>query len=146
MVDPVRLARLLQRLGEQLAILRTRAAEDRSALRADELGLSATKYRLVTAVEAVLDVAHHLLASELWGPAEDSAGAVRILARHGVISGDLADRLAQATGLRNVLVHGYAEVDDDRVVASLDRLDDLETFIAEVRRWAAGPSRAEPQH
>lgn len=137
MVDPVRLARLLQRLGEQLAILRARAAEDRAALRADELLLSATKYRLVTAVEAVLDVAHHLLASELWGPAEDSAGAVRVLARHGVISGDLADRLAQATGLRNVLVHGYAEVDDDRVVATLDRLDDLETFIAEVRRWAA---------
>ncbi|MEX2621004.1 MAG: DUF86 domain-containing protein [Egibacteraceae bacterium] len=137
MVDPVRLARLLQRLGEQLAILRARAAEDRAALRADELLLSATKYRLVTAVEAVLDVAHHLLASELWGPAEDSAGAVRVLARHGVISGDLADRLAQATGLRNVLVHGYAEVDDDLVVATLDRLDDLETFIAEVRRWAA---------
>ncbi|MEX0658363.1 MAG: DUF86 domain-containing protein, partial [Egibacteraceae bacterium] len=134
MVDPVRLARLLQRLGEQLAILRARAAEDRAALRADELLLSATKYRLVTAVEAVLDVAHHLLASELWGPAEDSAGAVRVLARHGVISGDLADRLAQATGLRNVLVHGYAEVDDDLVVATLDRLDDLETFIAEVRR------------
>ncbi|PSO48374.1 MAG: hypothetical protein BRC32_02335 [Actinobacteria bacterium QS_8_72_14] len=39
-VDPVRLARLLQRLGEQLAILRDRAAEDRAALRADEARLS----------------------------------------------------------------------------------------------------------
>lgn len=136
MVDPVRLARLLQRLGEQLAILQERGREDRAALRADEARLSGTKYRFVTAVEALLDVSHHLLASELWGPAEDSAGAVRLLARHGVIDGELAGRLVQATGLRNVLVHGYAEVDDDRVVASLDDLDDLEAFIDQVRRWA----------
>lgn len=137
MVDPVRLSRLLQRLGEQLSILQQRAGEDRSALRADEARLSGTKYRFVTAIEAVLDIAHHLLASELWGPAEDSAGAVRLLARHGVLDADLAERLARATGFRNLLVHGYAEVDDDRVVAQLDELDDLSSFIAQVRAWAS---------
>jgi uncharacterized protein YutE (UPF0331/DUF86 family) len=136
-VDPVRLTRLLQRLGEQLAILRDRAAEDRDALRGDEARLSGTKYRFVTAMEAVLDTSHHLLASELWGPAEDSAGAVRLLAAHGVIEADLAERLASATGFRNILVHGYAEVDDDRVVAALDGLDDLAAFIEQVRAWAA---------
>ena len=136
-VDPVRLARLLQRLGEQLAILRERAAEDRAALRADEARLSGTKYRFVTGIEAVLDIAHHLLASELWGPAEDSADAVRLLGRHGVIDAELAERLARATGFRNVLVHGYAEVDDDRVVAHLDDLDALERFSEQVRAWAA---------
>lgn len=136
MVDPVRLARLLQRLGEQLSILRQRAAEDRAALRADEVRLSGTKYRFVTAIEAVLDIAHHLLASELWGPAEDSAHGVRLLARHGVVEADLAERLARATGFRNVLVHGYAEVDDDLVVANLDELDDLQAFVDQVRAWA----------
>lgn len=136
MVDPVRLARLLQRLGEQLTVLRSRAAQDRVALRDDPARLDATKYRFVTAVEAVLDVAHHLLAAELWGPAEDSAHAVRLLAEHDVIDDDLAARLGRATGFRNVLVHGYAEVDDDLVVASLDDLGDLQTFIERVRTWA----------
>jgi uncharacterized protein YutE (UPF0331/DUF86 family) len=140
-VDPVRLARLLQRLGEQLAILRDRAAEDRAALRADEARLSGTKYRFVTALEAVLDVAHHLLASQLWGPPEDPADAVRLLARHGVLDADLADRLARAIGFRNVLVHGYAEVDDDRVTAHLDDLDDLQGFIDEIRAWAGDQLR-----
>lgn len=125
MVDPVRLARLLQRLGEQRSILRDRAAEDRATLRGDEARLSGTKYRFVTAIEAVLDVAHHLLASELWGPAEESADAVRLLSRHGVIDADLAERMAQATGFRNVLVQGFAEIDDGRVLARLDDLDDL---------------------
>lgn len=106
-------------------------------LRADEVRLSATKYRFVTAIEAVLDVAHHLLASELWGPAEESAHAVRILARHHVIEIPLAERLASAVGFRNVLVHGYAEVDDDVVIASLGELDDLRRFTEQVRGWVA---------
>lgn len=137
MVDGVRVARLLQRLGEQIAILRDRAEEDRTLLIADEARLSGTKYRFITAVEAMLDVAHHILASELWGPAEDSADAVRILARRGVLNDVLAERLAQATGFRNVLVHGYVDVDDTVVIESLDDLDELQDFIEQVRSWAA---------
>lgn len=137
MVDEVRLARLLQRLGEQVSHLRARAAEDPAALRQDEARLSGTKYRFVTSIEAVLDVAHHLLASELWGPAEDSAAAVRLLARHEVIDDELAQRLGAATGFRNVLVHGYAEINDERVVANLDRLGDFDAFTEQVRRWVA---------
>lgn len=136
MVDPVRLARLLQRLGEQLSFLQERAADDRGRLRGDEVLLSATKYRFVTAIEAMLDVAHHLLASELWGPPDSSADALRLLGRHGVLDADLAERAARAVGFRNVLVHGYAEVDDDRVVAQLDALDDLRAFVNQVAAWA----------
>lgn len=124
-------------MGEQLSFLRERAGEDRDALRADDILLSATKYRFVTAIEAMLDVAHHLLATELWGPAEDSADAVRLLGRHRVIDRQLADQLAASVGFRNVLVHGYTEVDDERVVGNLDRLAALEAFIAQVRHWAS---------
>jgi uncharacterized protein YutE (UPF0331/DUF86 family) len=135
-VDAVRLARLLQRLGEQLSVLRVRASVDRSALRSDEVLLSATKYRFITAIEAVLDITHHLLASELWGPPDSSGHAVRLLAEHGVVDDEIAERMARAVGFRNVLVHGYAEVDDDVVVAQLDRLDDLQAFLEQVRSWA----------
>ncbi|MFC5379343.1 type VII toxin-antitoxin system HepT family RNase toxin [Aquipuribacter nitratireducens] len=137
MVDEVRLARLLQRLGEQVSHLRARASEDPDELLRDEARLSGTKYRFVTAVEAVLDVSHHLLASELWGPADNSAAAVGLLARHGVLDSSLAQRLAGATGFRNVLVHGYAEVDDSRVVANLAHLADFDDFAEQVRAWAA---------
>ena len=37
--------------------------------------------------------------------------------------------MAQAVGFRNVLVHGYAAVDDRKVVAYLDHLDDVRTFV-----------------
>ncbi len=99
----------------------------------DEARLSGTKYRFVTAIEAVLDISHHLVASQLWGPAEGSAAAVRLLARHAVIDEDLARRLAAATGFGNLLVHGYADIDDDRVLANLDHLGDLHDVIEQVR-------------
>lgn len=136
MVDPLLLARLLQRPGDELAHLRDRAADDRVRLRADEVRLSGTKYRFITAIEAVLDISHHLIASELWGPVDASADAVRLLARHGVIDDQLGDRLTSAVGFRDVLVHGYARVDDDHVVAHLDDLHDLRAFIDQVSHWA----------
>ena len=43
--------------------------------------------------------------------------------------------MAGAVGFRNVLVHQYVEVDDERVVDNLDRLDDLRRFVGDVARW-----------
>jgi uncharacterized protein YutE (UPF0331/DUF86 family) len=42
----------------------------------------------------------------------------------------LAERLAAAAGLRNILVHDYLEIDDDVLWRTLDHLDDLRDFAA----------------
>ena len=60
---------------------------------------------------------------------------LRLLDAKGVIDVELASRLRSAIGFRNVLVHQYAEVDDDRVVASLGDLDDLDAYVAQVAAW-----------
>jgi uncharacterized protein YutE (UPF0331/DUF86 family) len=135
-VDERRVRRLLQRVSEDLTYLRPRAASDRESIRSDPDRLAALKYVFVTAIEGCLDVAQHLCASEGWGPPATNADALRLLGRHAVISPDLAEALARAVGFRNVLVHGYADVDDRLVVAQLDRLGDLERFVAAVSRFA----------
>lgn len=61
----------------------------------------------------------------------------RLLGRHGVVPVDLADAMARAVGFRNVLVHQYAEVDDDRVVAFLDRVGEIGDFVDAVAGWVA---------
>lgn len=131
MVDEGRVTRLLRSLDERTARLNQAKAEaERSSL-----WLDAVKYQLVTAVEAVVDVAHHFSSSEGWGPADTNAESVRELGRRGVINEELADSLARAVGFRNVLVHRYVEVDDGIVIATLDRLDEFERFVAEVSAW-----------
>lgn len=135
MVDLERVTALLRRLEAETAYLRARADGDRSALRADEERLSGLKYRFVTALETVIKIAQHLCASEGWGPPDSNAASVRLLSEHRLVDEDLAGRLAAAIGFRNVLVHEYAEVDDDQVIANLDEVDDLARFVTAVSTW-----------
>ncbi len=137
MVDERRVRRLLQRVSDDLTYLRSRAAADRKLIRDDPDRLAALKYVFVTAIEGCLDVAQHLCASEGWGPPTTNADALRLLGRHGVLANELAESLARAVGFRNLLVHGYADVDDDRVVDQLDRIGDLERFVADVSDWSS---------
>jgi uncharacterized protein YutE (UPF0331/DUF86 family) len=128
-VDERRLRRVLQRIADDVATLEGERAAA-TALLADRRGMAALKYVFITAIEGCIDAAHHACASAGWGPPETNADAIRLLGRHGVLSAELADRLARAVGFRNVLVHGYAEVDDALVVAQLDRVPDLRAFVA----------------
>jgi uncharacterized protein YutE (UPF0331/DUF86 family) len=131
MVDAERVRSMLRRLTGDLADL---AAESPDSLVDDPRGLRAVKYSFVTAIEAAIDVAQHLCASEQWGAPASNADAFTVLAHHGAIDPDLAARLASAVGFRNVLVHEYAVVDDDRVIAALAELGDLHAFVRAVEQ------------
>lgn len=130
MVDAERLHRLLRRLSDDLAWLRRYAESDREELLADPVRLGHLKYVFVTALEAVIDAAHHVGAARGYGPPDTNAGAVLLLGRHGELPADLASDLAQSVRFRNVLVHGYADVDDRLVVGFLDRIEDLAAYVA----------------
>lgn len=54
------------------------------------------------------------------------------------VSAGVAERLTGLAGFRNVLVHDYARLDLRRVHAGLERLGDLEAFVADVERWLEG--------
>jgi uncharacterized protein YutE (UPF0331/DUF86 family) len=134
-VDERRVRRLLQRVEDDLAYLRARAGDDRHDMLTDADRLRALKYVFITAIEGCLDVAHHLCVSEGWGPPSSNADSMRVLGRHGVLADELADVMARGVGFRNVLVHGYADVDDRLVIAFLDHVPDLGAFVDQVSAW-----------
>jgi uncharacterized protein YutE (UPF0331/DUF86 family) len=101
------------------------------------------KYTFVTVIEACVDVAQHICATEGWGPPADNGDAVRLLGEHGVCPPALAHSIRQAVGFRNVLVHDYIRVNDDIVIGWLKALGDLEDFVSQV---AAFITRPEPAH
>jgi len=108
-------------------------------LRAHQESLDArlrTEHALQLALQICLDVGAHLIAEFGLGPPGDYRGVVSRLAQAGVLDEALAGRLANAAGLRNRLVHGYAQLDDHRVFAALDHLDDLRQFAAASLRAA----------
>jgi uncharacterized protein YutE (UPF0331/DUF86 family) len=135
-VDKVRVLRLLRAIADDLAILQA-ASADAPQRREDPLWLRGVKYTFITCIEACVDIAQHLCASEGWGPPQDNGDAVALLGRHGVIDAGLADRLRRAVGFRNILVHEYVRVDDDVVLQRLDDPSDLEAFVQQLADWTS---------
>lgn len=129
-VDAERLRRILQRVSDDLAFLHDYARAAPEEILADPARTGHVKYLLVTALEGCIDAAQHVCASEGWGPPASNSDAVLVLARHGVLDPGLADTVAAAVRLRNLLVHRYAEIDDRRVVGFLTRVGDLDAYVA----------------
>lgn len=137
MVDAERLRRILQRVTDDVAVLRTYAGAPGTVL-GDPARLGHVKYLFVTAIEGCIDAAQHVCSSEGWGPPGSNADTMLVLARHDAIPKEVGERMREAVGFRNVLVHGYARVDDERVVATLRELGDIEAFVAALAGLAEG--------
>lgn len=128
MVDPVRLGRLLQRVREETEALGRLAERDEHAPLDDD-GLAAVKYRFIVAIEATIDAGQHVISSEGLPVPESFAEVFDVLADSGHLPRELSEQLRGMAGFRNLLVHGYARVDDERVRTILGtRLDDFARF------------------
>lgn len=90
-------------------------------------------YRVERLLELVVQVAADIVTHELVErdvTPESYRDAFRQAARARLLPEDLADRLADAAGLRNVLVHLYDEIDYEIVAASVDEaLRDFGAFL-----------------
>jgi len=129
MVDLGRLRSLLDRIGSELQHLDRIAQGEAVPLLDDPDLVAAVKYRFIVAIEASIDCCHHVIASEGLRGATDFADAFVVLGEADMLPAALVPRLQDMARFRNLLVHGYARVDDRRVVDILQtRLVDLREF------------------
>lgn len=128
MIDPGSVRRRLRRLDEQVGRLRELADRPREDFVADGQARAAAERLLQTSIQIVLDVGAHVLGDRGVVDWEEYREIPRRLADEGVIDRALADRLEEAAGQRNVLVHTYLEVDPELVYRTL--AEDLDVFGA----------------
>ena len=84
-------------------------------------------------VECAIDVGKKLVIGDRLGIPNDEADVFEKLKQADVLSQDMQGKLKAMRGLRNVLVHEYADIDDERVLEVIThRLDDFEKFKTEV--------------
>lgn len=135
MVDAESVERRLRYMGEHIAKLREIQGRGRDAFESDELLRLAAERALQLAIQAATDIANHLLAEDTDVTPEDYGAAFRALAPLGIIETSLAERLAAAAGLRNILVHMYLDLDHARVWEAIGRIEDLVQFAAAIQRY-----------
>ncbi len=129
MVDPESIDDRLDRLDELLGQLEQIRAAGYDAYAGDFRTRLATQHAIQLAIQTCIDLGAHLIAE--LGPKmpSDYRGVFAALQPRG-LDAELASRLADAAGMRNVLVHGYLDVDDEAVWSALAHLDDLREFAA----------------
>jgi uncharacterized protein YutE (UPF0331/DUF86 family) len=127
--------RHLAAIGEALVRLHKHSARSAEDLRRDPDLRWGVERGLQLCAQNALDVATHLVAAAGYD-APDYATALDRLAEMGVLPSDFARRFRSVAGFRNVLVHGYLEVDLELVARLLaERLHDFDVFAEHVERF-----------
>jgi uncharacterized protein YutE (UPF0331/DUF86 family)/predicted nucleotidyltransferase len=105
----------------------------------DPIALGAAKYYLQTAIEAMLDMANHIMSRQGLGTFETHARTFEVLVEHGILQREYLETYQQMIGLQNRLVHVYETIDPAILHGIVtETLEDFDAFIADVTRLLAG--------
>jgi len=87
-------------------------------------------------IEAITDIAFLIIKEKKLEIPQDDYDAFNVLMKNKIINEALAIRLKQAKGMRNIIVHAYGEVDDEKVYEAVTEEieDDTEQFIEEIKK------------
>jgi uncharacterized protein YutE (UPF0331/DUF86 family) len=133
MVDQDKIEGLIRLLRQYTTYLRQLASLTLDEFLEDPHAIGSARYYLTVTVEACLDIAGHLIASEGMRAPRDYKDTFRVLNEAGILPDDLATTMQSLAGLRNLLIHVYWNVDDRMIHESLrSELDDFEAFVAQV--------------
>lgn len=132
MVDQEVMRRRLRALQGHIDGLRRRfQAMSLAAFLADDDARLIAERLLHLACEACIDMANHVIADRGADQPDSYRQTFESLGRLGLIPGELKNTLQRMAAMRNILVHGYLDVDPAKVHdVAVNRLADLEQFAA----------------
>jgi uncharacterized protein YutE (UPF0331/DUF86 family) len=131
-------------IAKKLALIETCVRELRDLARLDLIDQDIREERFVEhtlqiAVQAALDVASHIVSDGRLGEPQTNRELFALLARGGWLEATQVPPLRDMAGFRNLLVHGYGDVDREIVRDVVkNHLDDLLSFVAKVRSKLVG--------
>ena len=137
MTDPALVSKKLALIESCLSDLQRLARPE--AIDTDVRERRFVEHTLQMAIQAALNVASHLVSDRRLGEPRTNRELFDLLHRDGWIDADLTAILRNMAGFRNLLVHGYDDVDLRVVRDVLDtHLADLVAFVNAVRRRMGG--------
>ena len=98
--------------------------------------IDSAKYNLIVAIEGVVDICNHIVA-KIGGRAPcDYGDCFTILSELNILSKKFSERLKRMVKFRNLLVHIYWNVDNQRVYQIMKSdITDIELYLKEIHKF-----------
>ena len=137
MTDPDLVLKKLARI--ETCVRELRELADPDGLASDVRQERFVEHTLQIAIQSAIDAAAHVVSDGRLGEPRTQRELFELLLRAGWIEGELAASFGRMCGFRNILVHGYDDVDLEIVRDVLrHKLDDLIAFARAVRTRVLG--------
>ncbi len=137
-IDSIRIRELLGVMADARRNLAQLADQSEAEFLADFRNTESAKYLLIVAIEAAIDICNHLAARIGNRAPQNYADCFSVLAEAGMIESELAGRLKRMARFRNLLVHLYWEVENERVFEILRTdIEDLDYYSRQIARWVS---------
>lgn len=128
--DPDKIRQKVQFLREALRQLEQIRQRGETEVSGDPILQAATIRYLQVGIEAILDVANHIIAREGLGLPKTYQESLELLMREGILPREKAEDFAAMVGFRNRAVHLYQQIEPAEVWKILEEdLGDFEIFI-----------------
>ncbi len=130
------LNRLFTEMDESLFKLRSLAELSRDEFLAHYEKIDTAKYNFIVAIEAVIDICNRIISTHRLGLPQEYSDVIKLMGQHGVVEGDIVGRLVEMVKFRNMLVHIYWKIENERLYQYLkENLGDFEAFKAAIRNY-----------
>lgn len=126
----------LRVLADTLADLGRLRGATADRLEDDPILRAATERFIQVIVDMAVDINGHILVSTMRRTPATARGTFLEMAAAGVLDPELAAALAPSAGMRNLLVHRYADIDVAIVAAAVSEiLDGYERYVRDIGTW-----------
>lgn len=92
------------------------------------------RYGLFESIQIVIDISCKVSSYFNLGNPKTYKDCIELLIKYNYLSDDIAKKTISMVGLRNLLVHEYVKIDDEKLYQFLDYLDDFIAFVNEIKK------------
>ena len=133
MVDIEKIKSRIAEINESLEKIRKYASLSNTEFWNDERNILSVKHLLLVCIEACGTICVHISAKKLHKAASSFTECFEILQDGGIVNKDLAEKLRNMARFRNILVHHYWKIDDEKVLEyARNNLEDFSLFLKAV--------------
>ena len=130
------LNRLFTEMDESLRKLRSLSQLSEDEFLSHYEKIDTSKYNFIVAIEAIIDICNRIISKRELGFPQDYSDVIKLMSQEGVLEGDLVGRLVEMVKFRNMLVHLYWKIENDRLYQYLrENLGDFEAFKEAIRKY-----------